>query len=177
MKRIFVVFGFFLSVASYASHYQVENAANISPVTSLANSCPNLTGFYWEDPSDKPQDGFLGRMMELRQQDCDKLLIYIHWVDVTGKIVDEDKIGYVWNLDGSMCSQTGQRVDCRVHKSTADAIVTLDSGVTSAPHHQLCLYSEFRWSIDASGNIVETTPVTCEDGFKGDLTRFFERIK
>jgi hypothetical protein len=151
-----------------------------SSVAYSAN-CPNLSGRYWDVPGEKPNEYRGGTLTEIRQTRCDQLQIFRHWVNKEGKIYRKDSLGYTWKL-GPYSGPCGYklRIDCRQHPYSKDQIVTVGAGNTIrfpfTNNSPLCQYSEYSWSQDAQGNLVETTPVQCEDGYTGILERKMERV-
>jgi hypothetical protein len=136
-----------------------------------ASNCPDLSGKYLEPGS---------KIMEIKQSGCEKLEIYMHWANSKGEIIHEGTNPYIWEL-GDTSTNCGHHigVDCRPHPFNANEILTLGNGSkkrfpgTTDP--TLCRYSEFSWSLDSDNNLVDTTPVTCEDGFIGEMS--FTRMR
>lgn len=138
-----------------------------------ASSCPDLSGKYLEPGDDQ--------IMEIKQSGCESLEIYIHWLDSSGRIVHKGTTPYIWEL-GTQPINCGHHmsVDCRHHPFTVTEILTIGNGskkrFPGASDPTLCRYTKFSWSLDENKNIIDTTPVICEDGFSGKMSFTRKRV-
>jgi len=136
-----------------------------------AGECPNLNGLYWDVPGDKQ----MNRVMKIEQHSCDSIHLTFCFVEKNGALVCG--LGVGGKLDGSLnCSEYGF---CRAYSANAKEIITTlkEAGVSRFPVHGDCKWSQYSFSLDAQGNLIETTPATCPDGFTGNLSRSIEKFR
>lgn len=141
-----------------------------------ASGCPDLSGRYKHPFVGDPAD--ITSYMDVYQKGCESIAISYCKLDQAGTATCPS---WGWSgglLNGTAACEPYQTTGCPFYSYTPSAIVT-DFFPSVALHdhlHGICDGYSYSWSHDGHGNIVESRPVRCTDGFKGNLTRTFEKF-
>jgi hypothetical protein len=160
IKAIVVICAAFLSINGIAL------AGSIT-----ASSCPQLTGLYWDAQYDKE----MNRVFKIDQHGCESIAFTFCFINKDGSLDCGSEIQ--GKLDGQMaCTDYGY---CRAYSAISSAITTTPQGggISTFPGHGDCKWAQYSYTQDSHGNIVETTPAVCADGFSGKLSRLIEKFR
>jgi hypothetical protein len=145
----------------------IFTASLLISTTSLAESCPQITGLYQMAE---------GAVVQLQNDDCTRLIRWTGFTTKKGEIVISPE-KQVFTFDGTPVCTQGK---CQTAQTSSDKITfNLNyDGYVKVKEHGLCTQRQYTLSLDENGDLNTDYQVQdCDDGFSGNANKIYPRVE
>ncbi|MBO9668836.1 MAG: hypothetical protein J7501_18710 [Bdellovibrio sp.] len=139
----------------------------LSTSSAMANQCPHVTGLF-----QMAEDA----VVQYETQDCARIERWGGYQNSRGEIVINPDV-QTFELNGAaVCA--GVKCQSATASATSINFALNYDGYVKSKDHGLCIYRSTQISIDSDNNLKSVYGVTnCDDGFQGEITKTFTRLR